>query len=62
MTDSRWKPVREAATSLDEKPAVLFALAWQHNAARHVAAGRFGEWQVNVEHLERLLAERAVAS
>ena len=62
MTDSRWKPVREAAASLDEKPAVLFALAWKHKAARHVAVGRFGIWEVDVERLERLLAERAVAS
>jgi len=62
MTDSRWKPVREAAASFDEKPAVLFALAWQHKAARHVAVGRFGEWQVDIERLEQLLAERAVAA
>jgi len=62
MTKSKWKPIREAAASLDEKPAVLFALAWKHKIARHVAAGRFGEWQVDIERLEQLLAERAVAA
>jgi len=62
VMNRKWKPIHEAANSLNEKPTVVFALAWKHKAARHVAAGRFGEWQVDVERLERLLAERSVAS
>jgi len=59
MTDRKWKPVREAADCLNENPTVVFALAWRNKAARHVAAGRFGIWEVDVERLERLLAERS---
>jgi len=62
VMDHKWKPIHEAANCLNEKPTVVFALAWKHKAARHVAAGRFGEWQVDIERLEQLLAEQAAAS
>lgn len=61
VMDRKWKPLREAANRLNEKPAVVFALAREHNAARHVAVGRFGDWEVDVECLEQLLAERGAA-
>jgi len=56
--------IQEACELSGEKPATIISWIVHDKIGRHVKSGRGhgGEWSVDPDRLERLLAERNVAS
>ncbi len=56
--------ISEACRRSGEKPTTIIGWCVHHKIGKHVKSGRGhgGEWSVDPDRLERLLAERNVAS
>lgn len=63
VTEPNWISTQEACELSGEKPATIIAWCVHHKIGRHVKSGRGhgGEWLVDPDALQRLLAERAAA-
>lgn len=53
-----WQSIHVAAVMLDMSPAEAFSMARRENAARHVPAGRFGRWEIEVDELRKVVVDK----
>ncbi len=64
VMESKWVSILKASERAGENPATIIGWCVHHKIGKHVKSGRGhgGEWSVDADALERLLAERAAAA